>query len=81
MEGLLIGDSRASTRERVKANTGLNVQLGSISAEGAGLVAEKLGYTATPFALVLDRDGRVAGSYPAGQNVPPETLARLVSGS
>lgn len=44
----------------------------------ARIVAEKLGYASTPFAVVLDREGRVAASFPGMQNVPAEALEALV---
>lgn len=81
VRGLVAGSAISSTQQKVFAETGLRMRLGAISHEDAGLVAGKLGYTRTPFALVLDSRGRVAGSFPAGENVPPEVVATLVSGS
>ena len=44
----------------------------------ASLVAAKLGYRSTPFAVIVDAEGRVAASAPAGRNVPREVVAALV---
>lgn len=76
---LVAGKTISSAQQKVFADTGLRLKLGAISQEDASLVAGKLGYTRTPFALVLDARGRITGSFPAGQNVPPEVVAALVS--
>lgn len=79
--GLVAGETISPAQQKVFADTGLRLKLRAIPHEAASLVAGKLGYTHTPFALVLDSRGRIAGSFPAGQNVPPEVAAALVSGS
>jgi hypothetical protein len=80
--GLVIGKGGVSSaQKKVFTETGLKLTVAPISAVDAGVVAGKLGYTATPFAVVLDAGGRVAASFPAGQNIPPDMVATLVSGS
>jgi hypothetical protein len=81
VQGLVTGGGVSAVQKKMFAETGLRMKLGAISPEDASLVGGKLGYTRTPFALVLDGRGRVAGSFPASQNVPPEIVAALVSGS
>lgn len=81
VRGLVAGKATSSAQQKVFAETGLRMPLGAISQADASLVAGKLGYTRTPFALVLDSRGRISGSFPAGQNVPPDIVATLVAGS
>lgn len=78
---LVIGWRPSPAQNEVLTRTGLKIPLGSIPALDAQLVAAALGYTRTPFAVVLDRHGRVAGTFPASQNVAPEVVARLAAGS
>lgn len=78
--GLVIGDGRLSEQQQaVFDDVHVAMPLRAITARDAEIIAEKLGYTATPFAVVLDREGRVAGSFPAGQNVQAEALERLIA--
>ncbi|HEU4883434.1 MAG TPA: hypothetical protein VFT45_14330 [Longimicrobium sp.] len=81
VRGLVTGGDLSSTQKTIFAQTGARMALGNISSADASLVGGKLGYTRTPFALVLDGRGRVAGSFPANQNIPPEVVTTLVSGS
>jgi hypothetical protein len=82
VQGLVVGDGTLSDRqERMFRDRKVRMPVRGISARDAALVAEKLGYHATPFAVVLDRQGRVAGSFPAGQNVPATIIERLIQGS
>ncbi len=78
VQGLVAGEK--GTSKRVLAATGLRMTLGSISALDAARLGEKLGYTSTPFAVILDSRGRVAGSFTASRNVPPHLLSSLVNG-
>lgn len=81
VRGLVAGNGLSSAQRKVIAETGLQMKVGAISPEDASLLGGKLGYTRTPFALLVDRQGRIAGSFPASQNVPREVLAAMVSGS
>lgn len=81
LRGLVAGENGiAPAQKRVPAVTGLRMPLNSISAVDAALLAEKMGYTSTPFAVVLDSRGRVAGSFAASRDVPPHLLSSLVHG-
>jgi hypothetical protein len=80
--GLVVGPGRVSSRHReLFRRLGLQVPLRAITARHGGIVAEKLGYTSTPFAVMIDRGGRVAGSFPAGQNVPAELVEQVITGA
>jgi hypothetical protein len=81
VRGLLAGDGFSSAQRKVIAETGLRMKVGSISPEDASLLGGKLGYTRTPFALLLDRRGRITGSFPANQSVPADVIVGMVSGS
>lgn len=80
--GMVVGRGTLSPRQQALFDS-LRVELPirGIDPTDAAIVAEKLGYRSTPFAVVLDRRGRVAASFPAGQNVPPKILERFVRGS
>lgn len=56
----------------------VQMPLQRLSAREARIVAERLGYAETPFAVILDRNGRVAGSFPAGQNVPAQVVEGIL---
>lgn len=80
--GLVVGGGGVSAaQKKVIGESGLTMPVASISRLDAEILAGKLGYASTPFAVVLDRSGRVAASFPAGQNVPADVVARLVSGT
>jgi hypothetical protein len=82
VSGLVVGGAGVSPAQaKVFAEFGLRMPVASISRLDAEILAGKLGYVSTPFAVVLDSSGRVAASFPAGQNVPPEVVSRLVSGT
>lgn len=81
VKGLVTGESISPAQRKVFSESGLRIKLDAISPEDASVLGGKLGYTRTPFAIVLDGRGRIAASFPAGQNVPPEVVATLVSGS
>jgi hypothetical protein len=54
VRGLLVGEAEGSpAHARVRAITSVGISLGTISTMDAGLLAEKLGYASTPFAMVL----------------------------
>lgn len=79
VRGLVVGRGGASPgQSELFRKAGLRLSLGSIPMSDASLVAGKLGVRGTPFAVVLDANGRVAASFPAGQNVPVEVLSRMV---
>ena len=80
-KGLVVGTALSARQRDLFARGDLRLPLGTIDALDAAIVAEKLGYTATPFAVILDRRGRVAATFPASQNVAPEIVARLVRGN
>lgn len=82
VRGLVVGRGGVSRAQwDVFQQTGSRMPLGSISARDASLMAGRLGFRMTPFAVVLDVHGRVAASFPAGRNVPPEILSRMMAGS
>ena len=80
VKGLVAGAALSPRQRDLFARRDLQLPLGTITAQDAAIVAEKLGYRATPFAVVLDRHGRVAATFPAEQNVAPEIVQRLVRG-
>lgn len=76
---LVVGSGSLSSEQRdVFEDNEVSLPLRPIRMLDARIVAEKLGYTSTPYAVVLDRQGRVAGSFPGLQNVPVEALEELV---
>lgn len=81
VRGLVAGGAVSSAQQKMFAEQGLQIDIGAISPVDASILGAKLGYTRTPFALVLDGHGRIAGSFPAGQNVPPHVVTALLSGS
>lgn len=75
---LVVGSGSLSRAQRdVFEAQRVALPLRPIRALDARIVAEKLGYASTPFAVVLDREGRVAGSFPGVQNVSLEALDAL----
>lgn len=77
---LVAGPGRVSSRHRALLRRhDLQLPLRGITERNAAIVAEKLGYTATPFAVMIDRGGRVAGSFPASQNVPAEVVEQVIT--
>lgn len=79
---LVVGAGRVSPRQReLLRERNLELPLRAITARDAGIVAEKLGYTSTPFAVTIDRGGRIAGSFPARQNLPANVAAEVIAGS
>lgn len=77
VRGLVVSPAR---RDASVPQTGLTIPLSAVSPGDAALVGERLGFRATPFAVVLDRHGRVAAAFPAGRAVPPEVLASMLGG-
>ena len=76
---LIVGSGSLSKAQRdVFEEHRIALPLRPIRVLDARILGEKLGYTSTPFAIVLDREGRVAGSFPGIQNVPVEALEALV---
>lgn len=73
----VVGGGLSSRQLTLFAQNDVRIPLGSISPLDAAIVAEKLGYASTPFAVVLDRQGRVAASFPAEKNIPPEVLRQM----
>lgn len=79
---LVVGAGRVSAHQReLLRGQKLELPLRAITARDAGVVAEKLGYTSTPFAVMIDRGGRVAGSFPASQNLPVDMVENVIRGS
>lgn len=79
---VVVGDRRVAAGHReLFRQHGLELPLRAITVRDAGIIAEKLGYDSTPFAVMIDRAGRVAGSFPASQNVPAEIVERAITGS
>jgi hypothetical protein len=78
---LVIGTTHLSPRQQeLFQQHHVSFPLRAIHARDAAAVAEKLGHTSTPFAVVLDREGRIAASFSATQNMPVEVLENLVAG-
>ena len=81
VEGLVIGANGLSPLQReLFERHRVAFPLRAIGREHAAAVAEKLGYTATPFVVVLDRRSRVVASASTLRNMPPELLEQLVAG-
>jgi hypothetical protein len=77
--GLVVGAGELSARERaILTRDGVRFPLRGIAAADARSIAQSLGFRSTPFAIVIDRRGRVAGAFPGGQSVPAEALVRLM---
>lgn len=77
--GLVLGGGELSAHERaILKRDGVQFPLRGIAAADAKSIARMLGFRSTPFAIVLDRHGRVAGAFPGGRNVPAEALIRLM---
>lgn len=77
--GLVIGNGPLTEEEATGLReNGVTFPLRRIAEHDATLVAHKLGYLATPFAIVLDRAGRVTASFPGKQEVPLDALVRLI---
>jgi hypothetical protein len=78
--GLVVGTGRLSARGRsIVAHDGVRIPLQGIVTTDAELIAHELGFRSTPFAIVLDHRGRVAGAFAGTPNVPPDVLAHLMS--
>lgn len=78
VHAVVVGSSLSDRQKRIFRDLHIEVPTRGISKLDASIVAEKLGYRLTPFVVVLDARGRVAGSFPADQNVPLATLQHLV---
>lgn len=79
VRGLVVGDGSLSEQQlRVVRDFHVTMPVRGLSRRDAAIIGEKLGYTETPFAIVLDRQGRVTASFPAERNVPPSVLRQLV---
>lgn len=77
--GMVIGSGQPSVRERaVFKRDGVQFPIRGIAAADAEVIAQRLGFRSTPFAVVFDHRGRVAGAFPGGRDVPAEALARLM---
>lgn len=78
----VVGSGRVDPLDReIFRRRNLELPLRAITARDAGIIAEKLGHTSTPFAVMIDRAGRVAGSFPASQNVPAEVVEQAITGA
>ena len=80
---VVVGPGSVSKQHReLLRQQNLGLPLRPITTRNAEIVAEKLGYTSTPFAVMIDRGGHIAGSFPASENVPVEVVAQMIgSGS
>jgi hypothetical protein len=77
---VVVGAGRAAPRHReLLRRQNLRLPLRAITARDAGIIADKLGHASTPFAVMIDRAGRVAGSFPASQNVPAEIVEEAIA--
>jgi hypothetical protein len=77
---VVVGSGRVEPRQReLFRRQRLELPLRAITARDAGIIAEKLGHTSTPFAVMIDGAGRVAGSFPASQNVPAEIVEQAIT--
>jgi hypothetical protein len=76
---VVVGAGRVTSQDReLFRRQNLELPLRAITARDAGIIAEKLGHVSTPFAVMIDRAGRVAGSFPASQNVPAEVVEQTI---
>jgi hypothetical protein len=81
VRGLIVGDGTLSpVQEQLFRERRIEMPVAGISRQAAAVVAARLGYTLTPFAVVLSPDGGIVASFPAGRNVPVEVLESLISG-
>lgn len=79
VKGLVVGNERLSKQQKDElTQKGVTFPLRGIAENDAALVAQKLGYNSTPFAIVLNREGRVTASFPGKQNVPADALMPLI---
>ncbi|HST62001.1 MAG TPA: hypothetical protein VLK84_25090 [Longimicrobium sp.] len=79
VSGRVVGSGALSDRQaRFFRDLNVRMPVHGIAARDAGSAAEKLGYTKTPFAVILDDAGRVAGSFPASQNIPAEVVEGIL---
>lgn len=77
--GVVVSAGRLSAREQaIFKRDGVRFPLQAIAAADARVIAQKLGFRSTPFAIVIDHRGRVAGAYPDGKNVPADALLRMI---
>lgn len=77
--GLVVGNGRISTGERAAfVRDGVRFPLRRIASPDARTVAMQLGFRSTPFAIVIDRSGRVAGAFPAAQNLPTDAVLGMM---
>jgi hypothetical protein len=75
----VVGKGLSRRQRDLFARHGVEIPLTSISLQDAAIVAEKLGYASTPFAVIFDRRGRVAAAFPAERNMPAEIVQRIAS--
>jgi hypothetical protein len=67
-------DPRAARTAQAPDGLSSHVARGVIEPLPAAAVAEALGHRSTPFGVVLDAGGRVAGSFPGDLQVPDDWL-------
>lgn len=76
----VVGKELSPRQRDLLARNDVRLPVGSISFRDASIVAEKLGYSATPFAVLFDHRGRVAATWPAGRAIPPEMVRQVAAG-
>lgn len=82
VRGRIVGDGTPPpVQKELFRDMRVEMPIEGISAQAAATVAERLGYARTPFAVVLDKQGRVVASFPAEQNIPAEVLEELALGT
>jgi hypothetical protein len=78
VRGVVVGTGAPSARQgALFRELRLEMPLAPITRRHASTVAERLGYTSTPFAILLDAEGRVAAAFPASGPIPPPLLERV----
>lgn len=74
--GRIVGDGTLSAEQDARLRQkGLDFSTTALPMRAAALIAARLGYSQTPFAVVLDRGGRVVGSFAADDSVSVESYS------
>lgn len=79
VRGVVVGDGGLSARQReLFGELEISIPVAGIRRNTAEAVAERLGFTHTPFAVLLDDQLRVIASFPAAEQVRAEVLEGLL---
>lgn len=78
VDALMVEEVTPFRRDSGTDMEALSLPVRSLRHRDAAIVAERLGYRSTPFAVVLDAHGRVVASFPAGQEVPDDIIIGMI---